>query len=45
MNKYITGLADLTLNGLLSVDNGGLYSSDGTLTFGGGLTLGTAGAA
>jgi len=27
----------LTLNGLLSVDNGGLYSSDGTLTFGGGL--------
>ncbi|MEO1839779.1 MAG: hypothetical protein ABGY12_11350, partial [Candidatus Lambdaproteobacteria bacterium] len=32
-----TKSADLTLNGLLSVDNGGLYSSDGTLTFGGGL--------
>ena len=27
----------LTLNGLLSVDNGGLYLSDGILTFGGGL--------
>ena len=32
-----TQFADLTLNGLLSVDNGGLYSSGGTLTFGGGL--------
>ena len=27
----------MTLDGLLSLDNGGLYSSDGTLTFSGGL--------
>ncbi len=32
-----TNSADLTLKGLLSVDNGGIDSSGGTLTFGGGL--------